>query len=176
VIEYFGTVTFANNHPDFFTATCLEWYYLLEDRSIKNIIVNSLRFLVKQNRVNVYAFCIMNNHLHVIWQTLGEHKRENVQRDFMKYTGQQILRRLREIDSPYVSALHVGAKDRKYQVWERNGLSFSLVSYGVIDQKFNYIHMNPVNAGLCRYPWDYEYSSAGFYYQGGNDFGFLTPI
>jgi hypothetical protein len=91
----------------------------------------------------------------------------------MKYTGQQILRGLREIDSPYVSALHVGAKDRKYQVWERNGLSFSLVSHGVIDQKFNYIHMNPVNARLCRYPWEYEYSSADFYYQGEMILAFL---
>ena len=144
-------MTFANNHPDFFTATCLQWYYLLEDDAVKEMIMDSLRFLVQQQRVNVYAFCIMNNHLHIVWQTLGDHKRDNVQRDFMKYTGQQILRRLREIDSPYVDALRVGAKDRKFQVWERNALSFPLVSPRVVDQKINYIHMNAVKAGICNY-------------------------
>ena len=30
------------------------------------------------------------------------------------------------------------------------------------DQKFNYIHRNSVEAGLCRYPWEYKYSSADF--------------
>ena len=101
---------------------------------------------------------------------------EKTQRDFLKYTGQKILRKLREIKSPYADALFVGAKDRKYQVWERNALSISLVSHGVVDEKFNYIHMNPVRAGICKYPWEYKYSSADFYYNGGSDLGFLVSI
>jgi putative transposase len=70
----------------------------------------------------------------------------------------------------------VGARDRKYQVWERNALSFPLISHGVINQKFDYIHMNPVKAGLCKFPWDYKYSSADYYYNEGNDLGFLSSI
>jgi putative transposase len=90
----------------------------------------------------------------VIWQILGDNKRENVQRDSLNYTGQKVLRKLREMSSPYVNSLHVGAKDRKYQAWQRNALSFPLVSDGFIDQKFIYIHANPVKAGLCTYPWE----------------------
>ena len=37
-----------------------------------------------------------------------------------------------------------------------------------------YIHYNPVVAGLCAYPEDYKYSSAKFYKSGMDEFGFLT--
>jgi putative transposase len=54
-------MTFAKDYSDFLTATCLEWYYLLEDDGLKDLIIDSLRFLAKAKRVNVFAFCIMNN-------------------------------------------------------------------------------------------------------------------
>ena len=37
-----------------------------------------------------------------------------------------------------------------------------------------YIHDNPVKAGLCKNEEDYNYSSARFYKTGIDDFGFLT--
>jgi REP element-mobilizing transposase RayT len=81
---------FPTLHPTFFTATCNNWMYLLQDVQCKDIIINSLAFLVEKERVRVFGFVIMNNHLHMIWQMLGNHKPEDVQRDFLKYTGQQI--------------------------------------------------------------------------------------
>ena len=75
----------AKEHPDFITVTCLEWKHILADNQMKEIIINSLRFLVKQNRIEVYAFCLMSNHIHIIWQMLGNYERSNVQRDFLKY-------------------------------------------------------------------------------------------
>ena len=51
---------------------------------------------------------------------LGNHKREAVQRDSLKYTTQQILKILLEEKSPFLDKLLVRAKDRKYQIWERN--------------------------------------------------------
>ena len=163
----------ARDHPYFFTATCLEWKHLLAEDSMKEIIANSLKFLSKEGRIDVFAFCIMSNHIHLIWQMLGDHTRENVQRDFLKYTGQQILSRLREINLPLANELYVGAKDRKYQVWERNALSVSLESDRFFFQKLEYIHQNPVAAGLCRYAEDYHFSSSRFYFKGKTNFDFL---
>jgi putative transposase len=156
----------AKDHAHFFTATCLEWKPLLAEDSMKSIIVNSLNFLNKAGRVDVFAFCIMSNHIHLIWQMLGDHKRESVQRDFLKYTGQQMLAKLREINSSLVNELYIGAKDRKYQVWERNALSLTLESDRFFFQKLEYIHQNPVSAGLCRYAEDYYFPSASFYFKG----------
>jgi len=44
----------------------------------------------------------------------------------------------------------------------------------VFEQKLNYIHYNPVSAGMCANPEDYYYSSARFYYDGIDSFGMLT--
>ncbi len=45
----------------------------------------------------------------------GNHKREDVQRDFLRYTSQQILKQLRKNNLPFINELLVNAKDRKHQ-------------------------------------------------------------
>ena len=92
-------------YPQFFTATILEWKHLLIEDKYKDIIIESLRFLVKEKRVVVYSFVLMPNHIHIIWQIQGEHKRENVQRDFLKFTAQKIKYDLKDITRTYSSSL-----------------------------------------------------------------------
>ena len=43
-------------------------------------------------------------------------------------------------------------------------------------QKLEYIHHNPVRAGLCELPENYHYSSAKFYREGSNSFNMLTHL
>ncbi|MEQ9412582.1 MAG: transposase, partial [Cyclobacteriaceae bacterium] len=151
---------YSKQHPEFLTVTCLEWRHVLKEDRFKNIIIESLTYLTRQKRISVYGFVIMSNHFHLIWQMIGDHKREDVQRDFLKYTGQQILKELRNSNSALLNELLVNAKDRKHQVWERNSIGVPLWSSHVFDQKLEYIHNNPVKAGLCEYPEDYHYSSS----------------
>lgn len=165
---------YSKEHAEFITVTCLEWKPVLCDDKFKNIIVDSLTFLSNAQRVNIYAFVILNNHFHLIWQVIGDHKRDDVQRDFLRYTSQQILKQLRNVQSSLLDELIVNAKDRKHQVWERNSLGVPLWSHSVFYQKLSYIHDNPVKAGLCKYPEDYKYSSAKFYFTGKNEWEFLV--
>jgi len=104
---------------------------------------------------------------------MGDHKRDDVQRDFLKFTSQQILKILRNEKSDLQEKLLVQSKDRKYQVWERNSLGTQLWSPEVFWQKLDYIHNNPVKADLCAYPEDYKYSSAKFYLKNERDWDFL---
>jgi putative transposase len=165
---------YSKEHPEFITVTCLEWKPILQDDRFKDVIIESLSFLTKESRITVYAFVIMQNHFHLIWQMMGDHKREDVQRDFLKFTGQQILKCLRNERSPVQQELLVEAKDRKYQVWERNSLGIPLWTPQVFEQKLEYIHYNPVKAGLCSYPEEYKYSSASFYYKNRKAWEFLV--
>ena len=107
-------------HPEFLTVTCLNWVPILSAREHKEVVIDSLRFLVKKDRVKVLGFVIMDTHFHLIWQAMGDHRREDVQRDFLKFTSQQILKNLRNNNSHLLDELLVEAKDQKYQVWERN--------------------------------------------------------
>ena len=58
-------------------------------------------------------------------------------------------------------------------LWRREPLSIELISESLFIQKLEYIHYNPVRAGLCEEPENYHYSSAKFYYDGTNSFGML---
>ena len=73
-------------HPQYFTTTILDWQHLLKPDKYKDIIIQSLQFLVKEKRIELNAFAIMSNHIHLIWQIQQGQVRENVQRDFLKYT------------------------------------------------------------------------------------------
>ena len=86
---------FSEYHPSFFTATIVDWKHLLATNDQKDIIVNSLQFLVENKRIRAYSFVVMPNHIHLIWQILQNHTPANVQRDFMKYASQRILQSLR---------------------------------------------------------------------------------
>ena len=167
-------IIYAKEHPEFLTVTCLEWKHILMEDRFKDVIMESLSFLSSARRVCVYGFVIMSNHFHLIWQLMGDNKRDDVQGDFLKYTGQQILKNLRNGQSTLLNELLVNAKDRKHQVWERNSLGVPLWSQEVFLQKLEYIHNNPVRAGLCRYPEDYRYSSARFYEKNVREWEFLV--
>ncbi len=158
----------------FFTATNLNWLPLLKPDSHKKIIVESLYFLQKDKRIVLYAFVIMSNHIHLIWQPYGEHLPKRIQHSFLKYTAQQIKFNLLKNDRVELKRYKVDAADREYQLWERNSLSIELYHEKVFLQKLNYLHANPVKAGLCSYPEEYKYSSARFYETGVDEWSILT--
>ena len=164
----------SKEYPNYLTSTCLNWLPLLEDDKFKDIIIDSLRFLVVENRITVYGFVIMRNHFHLIWQIMEHHSRETVQRDFLRFTSQQILKLLRNDKSQFLESVIVNSKDRTRQIWERNSLNIPLWTQSVLVQKLNYIHDNPVRAGICKHPENYKYSSARYYLLNEKNWDFLS--
>jgi putative transposase len=167
-------VNIITEYPHFFTATILEWKKLFKSDKYKNIITDSMRFIVNDKRVVIYGFVIMINHIHVIWQMQTGIKKPYLQRDFLKFTAQKIKRDLQKNHPNVLSHFLLNAADRKYQFWERNPLSVEIWSEKILIQKLKYIHENPVRAGLCRFAEEYKYSSAMFYKTGVDNWGFLT--
>ena len=163
-------------HPQFFTATILEWKHLLKDDSYKDIIINSLQFLKNEQSIVIYGFVIMPNHIHVIWQIQDGFKQDKIQMRFLRFTAQQMKFKLQKEDPSALEQFRVNAKDREYQFWERNSLSIDLWSEAVFDQKLEYIHNNPLQEKwrLAEFAEGYRYSSAGFYFTGYDEFGLIS--
>jgi putative transposase len=160
--------------PQYFTATNLEWKKLLQPVKYKEVVINGLRFLVTEKRIKLFAFVIMVNHIHLIWQMGAGVDPNSVQRDFLRYTAQKIKADLGKFHPKVLEQFRVDAKDRKYQFWERNPLRIELRTGRVFNQKLEYIHKNPVRAGLCTFPEEYLYSSARFYETDIDNWGFLS--
>jgi hypothetical protein len=66
--NYICTMLFFDNPAQFFTATNLNWLPVLKHDTCKQLVVDALKFRVARKQVTVYAFVIMPNHLHIIWQ------------------------------------------------------------------------------------------------------------
>jgi putative transposase len=148
--------------PQFYTATILEWKPLLKQDKYKKIIVESLQFLVAYKRINLYAFVIMSNHMHLIWQPLLDNTPITIQHSLLTWAAQKIKADLEDNHPLVLPHFKVNAKDRQYQFWERNSLGIDLFNLEIFAQKLNYLHNNPVKAGLCRLAEEYRYSSAKF--------------
>ena len=163
---------FSKEWPIFFTATIQNWKSLLEADQYKEIIVTSLNQLVAAKKVKVNTFVIMHNHVHLIWQSLGENKIRDIEISFKKFTAKRFREQL--LKEGKLKNYIVNKPDRKHQFWKRNSLSIELFTPSVFQQKLNYIHQNPVRSKLCVYPEEYYYSSAMFYFKQQNNFSFLT--
>ena len=161
-------------YPQFFTSTNLEWKKLLKPDKYKDIVIDSMKFLVKNRRVRIFSFVLMENHIHLIWQMQPLIHPQHVQRDFLKYTAQRIKHDLQKNNAGIMVHFETETNDRIYQFWKRRALSIELRTDKVYQQKLDYIHWNPVKAGICTLPEEYKYSSALFYYTGVDNWGFLT--
>lgn len=163
------------HYAQFYTVTNLNWLPVLQNELHKEIIIEAFRHRVKLKQVTIYAFVIMPNHIHSIWQLHDGIDKVAFQRDLLKFTARSMLKNIRMKNDPLLYKLKVRSADREYQVWERKSLSIDLWNEKIFLQKLNYIHKNPIQAKwkLSPTPEDYAYSSAKFYETGKDEFGFL---
>jgi REP element-mobilizing transposase RayT len=103
-----------------FTATCLNWQNLILQDDRKDIIMDSLKFLVNDKRIWLYGFVLMPNHIHLMWWKQDAWVDKSTQQMFLKYTAQQIKFSL--IDKNQLDKLETyrsTQRDRAYHFWER---------------------------------------------------------
>jgi putative transposase len=160
----------------FYTASIYKWQHLLRPDSFKEIIIGSLRKLVRDEKIFLYGFVIMPNHIHLAWEMRQMNGKEMPHASFMKFTGHRFQAELRARHPLVLPFFQVHISNRQYQFWQRSSLAIELYSAGVWEQKLNYIHHNPLQAhwDLVANPADYHYSSARFYEQATDDFACLT--
>ena len=164
MIPIFLSLTMNHGDLEFFTVTCLNWQTLLKEDKHKQIILESLAFLVREERIWLYAYVIMPNHMHILWRKQNDWIEKNVQQSFLKYTAQQIKFNLLENHPNELTHYTSTQSDRQFHFWERRAYRARILTRAVAEQKINYINFNPVKAGLCELPEDYLFSSAQYYY------------
>ena len=119
--------------------------------------------MVENKRIELNAFVVMNNHTHLIWQSLPGQSLSAIQLSFMKFTAQQIKFAVAIDNLVWLDQCKVNKTHREYQIWKRKPLSVELGSKKIFLQKLEYVHYNPVTANICNYPEEYHFSSALIY-------------
>ncbi|GMQ88506.1 MAG: hypothetical protein BMS9Abin08_1760 [Gammaproteobacteria bacterium] len=150
--------------PHFMTITVLHWIPVFTRPATVDILLDSLRYLIKDG-LKVYAYVILENHLHLVAQS------NQLDRDiarFKSFTAKQLIRYL---DEKKVKAIleqlafykkaHKG--DRAYQFWQEGTHPEWIQDEAMMRQKVEYIHQNPVTRGYVDEAEHWRYSSARNY-------------
>lgn len=156
----------------FITFAVVEWVDVFSRKEYRDIVLDSIRFCQQEKGLLLHCWCIMSNHLHLVISTRNENL-SDVLRDFKKYTSKQIIKAISENtqESRREWMLEIfrreGAKNSRntrFQFWRQDNRPMELYSGKFIIQKMNYVHNNPVEAGIVVNPEYYLYSSAKDYF------------
>src|SRR5258705_2407969 len=114
----------------------------------------------------------MSSHVHLI-ASAKDNNLSDILRDFKKFTSKQIIAAIEnnKQESRKEWMLRIfreqgekNSRNTKYQFWRQDNQPKELYSSGFTVQKINYIHNNPVEAGIVEKPEHYLYSSARNYH------------
>jgi REP element-mobilizing transposase RayT len=153
----------------FLTFQIVGWLDIFTRKIYRDIVVESLRYCQQHKSLDLFAYVIMSNHIHLLAQS-NKGDLSGIIRDFKNYTSKTFLDALNDpIESrrdwmKLVFEYHGRFKNKQsHQVWTHENHAEHVYSQKFIEQKIIYIHNNPVKAGIVKNPEDYIYSSASNY-------------
>lgn len=148
------------------------WLDVFTRNQYKDILLESLSYSQKEKGMEIAAWCIMTNHVHLIFRSVGGIKPEILLGDFKRFTSRNLVKAIKEnrresrreyLLEMFSKAAESSSNVKKHQFWRHDNKPIELWSNSVIQEKINYTHQNPVVEGLVYKAEDYVYSSAKDY-------------
>jgi REP element-mobilizing transposase RayT len=84
----------------FITITTVGWIDVFTRLNQKNNIINSLKHCQENKGLEIYAYCLMHSHLHLLCKSTNGFILSDVMRDFKKHTSKQIIKTIIEEPDP----------------------------------------------------------------------------
>ena len=155
--------------PHFLTFQIVAWVDLFTRECYREIVVDSFNYCIEEKGLRVHAWVIMSNHVHCILQSRTGRLSDTI-RDLKAHTSRQFKK---VVDSNEESrrewmirqfTYEANQRDKKtiYQIWTRDNHPVEMEGER-LEQRTEYIHLNPVRAGCVEHADDYLYSSARDY-------------
>ncbi|MDQ3046373.1 MAG: transposase [Bacteroidota bacterium] len=152
----------------FVTLTVVAWLDVFTRREYQEILIENKQYCQKNKNLKIFCYCIMPSHLHFVTYS-EEGELSNTLRDFKSYTAKVLMKSIE--NNPVESRKEfmiktfekygaLSAQDQKRQFWKHDNHAFFLYTQKMIQQKCEYIHQNPVEAGFVNRPEEWRMSSA----------------
>jgi REP element-mobilizing transposase RayT len=162
-----------NNYAYFVTWTIVDWLPLFAEPLYRQNALDALNYLRTNKHTQLNAFVVMPSHLHaILWPDDGINL-SDVTRDFKRFTSRKISKEAQQQGS--IKYLSVFEKSRlanraqdvsQFQVWQEGSHPEAIFTEEFAKQKMDYIHLNPVRAGLVETAEEWPHSSARAYLLG----------
>ena len=151
--------------PHFLTSTVINWLPIFTRPNTTQIILDSFCYLQQTQAVKLYAYVILENHLH--WIAQADDLNKEIIR-FKSYTAKMLIRyfethKVKRILDELRFRKKQHKQDRQYQLWEEGSHPQCLQNLDMLRQKVDYIHLNPVKRGYVDDAVHWRYSSARNY-------------
>ncbi|MEX8547505.1 MAG: transposase [Mucilaginibacter sp.] len=158
----------SNDGIYFLTTTVVDWIDVFTRKELAEIIIESLKYCQKEKGLVLYAWCLMPSHLHLIASTAESKSLSDVMRYFKKFTSKSIVAAVKEINESrrewlldkFGFAGRTNFKNKEYKFWQDGFFPIELDTTSFMQQKLDYLHNNPVAAGIVYEPEHYVFSSA----------------
>jgi putative transposase len=155
----------------FLTLTVVGWADVFTRPVYKEALIQSLKYCSEHKGLNIFAYVIMTNHIHLLVNTEPNFKLEDTIRDFKRHTSKTITNliltepesRREWLLSLFGMAAVESNKDQKIKFWQTGNHAIEVYSEKFVWEKINYIHKNPVRSKFVAKPEDWIYSSATNY-------------
>ena len=148
-------------HAHFVTFSCYKRRALLQHDAAKRIVIGIMHSQLKQQNGFCSGFVIMPDHVHVVVWSNAPNQLSIFMKQWKRRSSVKIKALYVEHMQHYSSRINI-----EEPVWQRKYFSFNLYSTRKLREKINYIHGNPVRAGLVQCPEEWKYSSDRYYILG----------
>jgi len=153
----------------FLTFQIVGWVDIFTRKIYRDIVIENFKYCMTHKQLEVFGYVIMSNHIHVIARS-NSGKISDTIRDFKSFTSKKIQEQITQSTESrsdwlkLVFSYHAHNKPQQNnQVWTHENHAVLLYSQEFMEQKLEYIHQNPVRAGIVCQAEDYLYSSARNY-------------
>jgi len=166
----------AEDQVHFLSPTIIQWLPLFTKKSYQSIILESIRFCQTHKGLLLFGWVIMPDHLHLLARANERQNLSNIVRDFKRHTAKLLFQEMQSqkesrknwmnwLCKEYCSKASI--KNKNYVIWQPGNYAIPIRGgSNDMEVKLNYIHENPVRAGLVSVPEHYALSSA-IDYSGG---------
>jgi putative transposase len=159
----------------FLTFATVDWVDVFTRKELADVIIESLKYCQKEKGLEIFAWCLMPSHIHLLASAGMNGDLSAIMRDFKKFTSKKVIETIKEIPESRREWMldrfeFAGRFDKRitnYKFWQEGTHPMEIFSDKFIKQKLVYIHENPVKAGIVWEAWQYQFSSAIDYYGKG---------
>ncbi len=161
----------------FISFATVGWIDVFTRRGYKDILVANLKYCQQEKGLELFAWCIMTNHIHLIARAEEGHLLQDIIRDFKKHTSKVMIKTISENPTEsrkewmlelFGSAGKKNSGNKDFQFWRQDNHPIEIWSKEVIHQKLEYLRNNPVVEGYVDKAEEYLYSSARDYFYDRN--------
>lgn len=151
----------AELHAQFVTFSCFHRRRLLDHDRAKKIVISHLASELHRTGATCCGFVVMPDHVHaIIW-----FPESGCLSDFMKQWKQRSSRQIKTLFRDHLHG-YADRIDPTEPVWQPGYYPFNLYTEGKAREKVDYMHTNPVKAGLVERAVDWPFGSARYWLLG----------